>query len=86
MFDFGLTEHVTLDAGCDSCLSSPQRENAAALVNVGEDWYGIVYSWADNKKKANLMLSLFEPGKLAGTLYGCYLCLPCCISTSDANR
>ncbi|XP_043221562.1 integrator complex subunit 14-like [Amphibalanus amphitrite] len=39
-----------------------KRENAAALVNVGEDWYGIVYSWADNKKKANLMLSLFEPG------------------------
>ncbi|XP_037086232.1 integrator complex subunit 14-like [Pollicipes pollicipes] len=39
-----------------------KRENAAALVNVGDDWYGIVYSWADSKKKANLMLSLFEPG------------------------
>ena len=28
-----------------------------------EDWYGILYSWADSKKKSSLMLSLFEPGK-----------------------
>ncbi len=28
-----------------------------------EGWYGMLYSWADNKKKSNLMMSLFEPGK-----------------------
>ena len=33
-----------------------------ALVELGEDWFGVVYSWSDNKKKSSLMLSLFEPG------------------------
>ena len=33
-----------------------------AVVCVGPDWYGVVYSWSDNKKKSSLMLSLFEPG------------------------
>lgn len=32
------------------------------LVEVGEDWYGFIYSWSDNKKKSSLMVSLFEPG------------------------
>ncbi|XP_033113351.1 integrator complex subunit 14-like, partial [Anneissia japonica] len=27
-----------------------------------EDWYGMLYSWADNKKRSTLMMSLFEPG------------------------
>lgn len=39
-----------------------KRENMVALCQVGEKWYGILYSWADNKKKSNLMLSLFVPG------------------------
>jgi len=26
------------------------------------DWYGMLYSFADSKKKSNLMLSIFEPG------------------------
>ena len=33
-----------------------------ALCQVGETWYGILYSWADSKKKSNLMLSIFVPG------------------------
>ena len=37
-------------------------ENMCALVELGEDWFGVVYSWSDNKKKSSLMLSLFEPG------------------------
>ena len=37
-------------------------ENMCGLVEVGEDWYGVIYSWSDNKKKSSLMLSLFEPG------------------------
>ncbi|KAJ8304197.1 hypothetical protein KUTeg_017780, partial [Tegillarca granosa] len=37
-------------------------EGMVALTRVSEDWYGIMYSWADSKKKSNLMLSLFEPG------------------------
>ena len=31
-------------------------------MEVGEDWYGFIYSWSDNKKKSSLMVSLFEPG------------------------
>lgn len=26
------------------------------------EWYGMLYSQADSKKKSNLMMSLFEPG------------------------
>jgi len=37
-------------------------ENMCALVEIGTDWFGVVYSWSDNKKKSSLMLSLFEPG------------------------
>ncbi|XP_042229125.1 integrator complex subunit 14-like [Homarus americanus] len=39
-----------------------KRENMVALCQVGDNWHGILYSWADNKKKSNLMLSLFVPG------------------------
>lgn len=34
----------------------------AALVHLGPDWYGFVYSWADSKKKSNLMLTILTPG------------------------
>lgn len=37
-------------------------ENMAALCLLAEDWFGIVYSWADSKKKSNLMLTILEPG------------------------
>ncbi|KAH3839511.1 integrator complex subunit 14-like [Dreissena polymorpha] len=37
-------------------------EGMVALTRVGPDWFGILYSWADSKKKSSLMLSLFEPG------------------------
>jgi len=37
-------------------------ENLCGLVEVGDEWYGVIYSWSDNKKKSSLMISLFEPG------------------------
>lgn len=37
-------------------------ENMCGIVQVGEEWYGILYSWSDSKKKSSLMLSIFEPG------------------------
>ena len=40
-----------------------QVENMCGLVEVGENWFGFLYSWSDNKKKSSLMLSVFEPGK-----------------------
>ncbi|ESO88197.1 hypothetical protein LOTGIDRAFT_206942 [Lottia gigantea] len=45
-------------------------ESMVAVTKVGEDWYGILFSWADSKKKSNLLLALFEPGKHAVSWLG----------------
>jgi len=37
-------------------------DNKCALVELGNNWYGFIYTWADNKKKSNLMLSILPPG------------------------
>lgn len=37
-------------------------ENMSALVTLGENWFGFIYSWADSKKKSNLMLTALTPG------------------------
>ena len=34
----------------------------AALCLLNTDWYGFIYSWADTKKKSNLMLTALEHG------------------------
>ena len=39
-------------------------ENMAALVLLNNDWYGFIYSYADSKKKSNLMLTVLPPGSL----------------------
>lgn len=37
-------------------------ENSVALVMLGDDWFGYIYSHADCKKKSNLMLTVLPPG------------------------
>lgn len=37
-------------------------ENLAALVLLNNNWYGFIYSYADTKKKSNLMLNILPPG------------------------
>lgn len=37
-------------------------ENMVALVMLGDDWFGYIYSHADCKKKSNLMLTVLPPG------------------------
>nr|XP_012151502.1 PREDICTED: von Willebrand factor A domain-containing protein 9 isoform X3 [Megachile rotundata] len=37
-------------------------ENMVALCLLNNEWYGFIYSWADTKKKSNLMLTVLEPG------------------------
>jgi len=32
------------------------------LCQLSSNWYGLLVSWADNKKKSNLMLIILEPG------------------------
>ncbi|KAL9930827.1 integrator complex subunit 14 isoform 1-T1 [Glossina fuscipes fuscipes] len=40
-------------------------ENLAALVILNENWYGFLFSYADSKKKSNLMLNILPPGNNA---------------------
>lgn len=51
-----------------------------ALVQVAEDWYGILYSWADSKKKSNMMLSIFEPGSQTISWLGKFNLLGPCLA------
>ncbi|XP_005092704.1 integrator complex subunit 14 [Aplysia californica] len=38
-------------------------ESMVALTRIQDNWYGMIYSWADNKKKSNLIIAMFEPGQ-----------------------
>lgn len=49
-------------------------ENVAALVLLGENWYGFAYSYAD-KKKSNLILTIMQPGADAVPWLGDLRCL-----------
>lgn len=39
-------------------------ENMAALILLNENWFGFIYSYADSKKKSNLMLTVLPPGMM----------------------
>ncbi|XP_009468303.1 PREDICTED: von Willebrand factor A domain-containing protein 9 isoform X2 [Nipponia nippon] len=47
---------------CVLLHGSLKVEGMVAVVQLGPEWYGMLYSQADSKKKSNLMMSLFEPG------------------------
>uniref|UniRef100_H2UGI6 Integrator complex subunit 14 n=1 Tax=Takifugu rubripes TaxID=31033 RepID=H2UGI6_TAKRU len=47
---------------CVLLHGSLKVEGMVALVQLGAEWYGMLYSQADSKKKSNLMMSIFEPG------------------------
>ncbi|XP_075569969.1 integrator complex subunit 14 isoform X3 [Pelecanus crispus] len=47
---------------CVLLHGSLKVEGMVAVVQLGSEWYGMLYSQADSKKKSNLMMSLFEPG------------------------
>ena len=54
------------------------------LLFYREEWFGMLYSWADSKKKSNLMLSVFEPGKQAPNL--CALLLVATLPTPPVQQ
>lgn len=65
--EIDLTEDDVLDEGkipsfCVLLHGALKVENMAALVSVGDNWFGFIYSWADSKKKSNLMLTILPPG------------------------
>ncbi|MCJ8733312.1 hypothetical protein PDJAM_G00221820 [Pangasius djambal] len=47
---------------CVLLHGSLKVEGMVALVQLGPDWFGMLYSQADSKKKSNLMMSIYEPG------------------------
>uniref|UniRef100_A0A8C5EQQ6 Integrator complex subunit 14 n=1 Tax=Gouania willdenowi TaxID=441366 RepID=A0A8C5EQQ6_GOUWI len=47
---------------CVLLHGSLRVEGMVALVELGLEWYGMLHSQADSKKKSNMMMSLFEPG------------------------
>lgn len=48
---------------CVLLHGSLKVEGMVAICKVGHpNWFGMLYSWADNKKKSNLMLSTFKYG------------------------
>ncbi|XP_063304845.1 integrator complex subunit 14 [Pelobates fuscus] len=47
---------------CVLLHGSLKVEGMVALVQLGPEWHGMLYSQADSKKKSNLMMSLFDPG------------------------
>uniref|UniRef100_A0A1I8JUV4 Integrator complex subunit 14 n=1 Tax=Anopheles funestus TaxID=62324 RepID=A0A1I8JUV4_ANOFN len=53
---------VNKESVCVLLHGSLKVENMAALVHVGDNWYGFIYSYADGKKKWNLMLNVLPPG------------------------
>ncbi|XP_049546923.1 integrator complex subunit 14 [Anopheles darlingi] len=55
-------EDVNRESVCVLLHGALKVENMAALVLLGEGWYGFIYSYADGKKKSNLMLNVLPPG------------------------
>lgn len=65
--EIDLTDDDATDEGkvpsfCVLLHGALKVESMAALVTLGDNWFGFVYSWADSKKKANLMLTILTPG------------------------
>lgn len=61
------TEEDTSDEGttpsfCVLLHGALKVKDMAALVTLGDNWFGFIYSWADSKKKSNLMLTVLTPG------------------------
>ncbi|KAH8412045.1 hypothetical protein KR222_007525 [Zaprionus bogoriensis] len=50
------------DTLCALLHGALKLENMAALVLLGEKWYGFMYAYTDAKKRSNLMLNILPPG------------------------
>jgi hypothetical protein len=60
--DDDATDEGKIPSFCVLLHGALKVENMAALVTLAENWFGFVYSWADSKKKSNLMLTILTPG------------------------
>lgn len=60
--DDDMTDEGKTPSFCVLLHGALKVENMVALVTVGENWFGFIYSWADSKKKSNLMLTVLTVG------------------------
>ncbi|XP_048523797.1 integrator complex subunit 14 [Dendroctonus ponderosae] len=60
--DDNSADETTTPSFCVLLHGALKVENMAALVTVGLNWFGFIYSWADSKKKSNLMITILPPG------------------------
>ncbi|KAJ8925818.1 hypothetical protein NQ315_009668 [Exocentrus adspersus] len=65
--EIDVTEEGTNEEGktpsfCVLLHGALKVKDMAALVSLGDNWFGFIYSWADSKKKSNLMLTVLTPG------------------------
>ncbi|XP_053690339.1 integrator complex subunit 14 [Sabethes cyaneus] len=60
--DSGPGGDATRESVCVLLHGALKVENMAALVLLNDNWYGFIYSYADSKKKSNLMLNVLPPG------------------------
>lgn len=60
------TSHDSNDSNKESvCVllhGALKIENVAALALLNDNWFGFIYSYADSRKKSNLMLTILPPG------------------------
>lgn len=59
----GTHADVNKESVCVLLHGALKFENTAALVLLNDDWYGFIYSYADSKRKSNLMLTILPPGQ-----------------------
>lgn len=52
----------THESVCVMLHGALKLENMAALTLLNDNWYGLIYSSSDSKKKSNLMLTILPPG------------------------
>lgn len=55
-------DHSTAESVCVLLHGALKTENLAAMVSLADDWFGFIFSYADSKKKSNLMLTILPPG------------------------
>lgn len=55
-------DHSTAESVCVLLHGALKMENLAAMVSLADDWFGFIFSYADSKKKSNLMLTILPPG------------------------
>ena len=56
-------------------------------VFLGRDqWFGMLHSWADSRKKSNLLLSVFKPGLDSVPWLGSFKLLNCMPSQTEPIR